>query len=167
MPALAENTILRRDSARHLVSDDQFAGVVATVLDNNDGMTAEVAEKITDEALKFVAGAARFPGHGMRPSRVVDEGWHALILHTKVYAELCEKLGGFIHHVPERPDTTRHHPGAMAKTQEFISLAGYVPVSELWERMEKSGITVSASCSHSPPSPEGSCTESCAPSGPN
>lgn len=35
------------------------------------------------------------------PSVVVDEVWHEFILHTKNYAEFCEKyIGFFLHHTP-------------------------------------------------------------------
>ncbi|MEV8402564.1 hypothetical protein [Streptomyces niveus] len=147
-------------NARDLLNAPGFAGVVATVLDNNAGMKQETAEAITEEALKFVAACARFPEARLRPSRVVDEGWHALVLHTQLYTHLGANLGRYVHHRPERPDPTRHDPQALERTQAFIVKAGYAPVPELWLRMEDSGITVSASCTHSPPGPEGSCTGS-------
>lgn len=69
---------------------------------------AAVAERITAEALKFVATCAQFTGEGLRPSRVVDEGWHGLILRTAPYAWLCRRLSHFVHHRPERRDPTRY-----------------------------------------------------------
>ncbi|WP_246337916.1 hypothetical protein [Streptomyces harbinensis] len=70
---------------RALLTPAAFEGVVATVIDNNPGMEERTAERIVTEALKFVEAAARFPNDNITPSNVVDEGWHALILHTHLY----------------------------------------------------------------------------------
>ncbi|RCG19801.1 hypothetical protein DTL70_24140 [Streptomyces diacarni] len=74
-------------------------------------MSQVVAERIVAEALAFVAACTQPTSRGLRPSRTVDEGWHALILHTRGYEGLCGRLGRFIHHVPEPPRPGRHHPG--------------------------------------------------------
>ncbi|MEU4890977.1 hypothetical protein AB0B12_04730 [Streptomyces sp. NPDC044780] len=100
-------------------------GVIRTVLNNNPGMETEMAERIVDEAVKFTATCAAFPNARLRPSRVVDEGWHALILHTRVYSELCEGLGRFVHHKPEPPDSSRHNAVELTRTQEMIARAGH------------------------------------------
>ncbi|MFG2899513.1 glycine-rich domain-containing protein [Streptomyces zaomyceticus] len=132
---------------RSLLTTDEFEGVVATVLDNNTGMAPADAQRIVDEALKFVATGAEFPG-GMRPSRTVDEGWHALILHTLVYQGLCRRLGRFVHHVPERPDPTRHDPTALERTQARIEQAGFSVDRTLWLGPSTGSVPVSASCEH-------------------
>lgn len=154
-------------AARSLLTAAQFTDVAATVGRNNPGMTTELTERITEEAVKFVAAAAAAPGQGLRPSRTVDEGWHALILHTQVYARLCAVLGGFIHHVPEPPNPARHDPSALVRTQEAIRNAGFTPDPMLWLAPGDPSILVAASCEHSEGGGEGTCTESCAPSGPN
>jgi len=48
----------------------------------------DLAERIVAEGIKFVVAGGSNPSHAMAPSRVVDEGWHALILHTQLYADL-------------------------------------------------------------------------------
>jgi hypothetical protein len=102
-----ETTVVGR-SVRDLLTDDEFQGVVATVLGNNADMATATAEQITEEGLKFLVACSEFPEAHLRPSQIVDEGWHALILHTRLYATLCEKpAGGFVHHLPERRDPTR------------------------------------------------------------
>lgn len=154
-------------SARDLITPDAFADIVATVLDNNHGTAADVAERITAEALKFVAACARFPGERLRPSRVVDEGWHALILHTGVYAGLCRSLHRFVHHVPERPETTRHDSNALAQTMSRITDAGYEVDVRLWLPPTDETIPVAAGCEHSEPGGEGTCSGDCSNSGPN
>ena len=79
-----------------LLTPDAFGGVVATVMDNNPDMDEPTASRVVTEALKFVDAAAKFPTVRITPSQVVDEGWHALILHTHPYARLCDRLGRFV-----------------------------------------------------------------------
>ncbi|WP_329131762.1 hypothetical protein OG552_11100 [Streptomyces sp. NBC_01476] len=135
---------------RRLLDQEAFAGVVATVLDNNPGMDETTAELIVTDALAYVAAAARHPYTYMAPSRTVDEGWHALILHTALYAKLCEQLGTFIHHYPERPDPTRHDDGEMEKTLILIRETGHQPHMPLWTPPTDDRIPVRANCKHSP-----------------
>lgn len=153
-------------SVRELITPEQFLDVASTVQRNNDGMAANVAEAITEEALKFVAACSAAPRARLKPSRVVDEGWHALILHTSVYAQLCRSLHRFVHHVPERPDVTRHDPGALARTQAAIKAAGYDPNPAMWNGPTDNSIPVAASCEHSEPPPAG-CGADCSNTGPN
>ncbi|MFF8369280.1 glycine-rich domain-containing protein [Streptomyces lydicus] len=151
---------------RSLVSPAAFIGMTETVLINNPGMERAMAERIVAEAIKFEAACAQSPRLRLKPSRVVDEGWHALILHTRVKAELARKLGLFVHHVPEPPAPERHDPGALARTQDAIRAAGYVPDPELWAAPTNGTISVAASCEHSEPPPAG-CGADCSNTGPN
>lgn len=135
---------------RDLLASDDFAGVVATVMDNNPGMPQRTAERIVVDALAFVAVAARNPGARIAPSRIVDEGWHALILHTATYAGLCRQLGEFVHHYPERPDPARQKPGVLARTVALIRAAGHSPDMTLWTAPQGGPIDVAAKCGHAP-----------------
>ena len=131
-----------------LIPADTFDAVTATVRDNNPGMQPDLAERIVTEALKFVATAARFPRHGIAPSPVVDEGWHALILHTNAYADLCERLGaGFIHHQAERPDPQRQDPLVLTRTVVLMDEAGYPADQFLWANPVGD---FAANCQHTP-----------------
>ncbi|MFF9199941.1 glycine-rich domain-containing protein [Streptomyces sp. NPDC014779] len=153
-----------RDAAS-LLSRTEFDGVTATVLGNNKGMSEADARRIVEEALKFVAAAAQFPG-GMRPSKTVDEGWHALILHTRVYQQLCRNLGRFVHHVPERPDPTRHDPTALERTQARIVEAGYEVDRTLWLGPSNGSVPVAASCEHAGCG-DANCEANCSDAHPN
>ncbi|WKV74206.1 hypothetical protein AW27_026245 [Streptomyces sp. PCS3-D2] len=155
----------RTRSARALISETEFEAVAATVASNNPDMSSADADRITEEGLKFVAAAAQFPG-GMRPSRVVDEGWHALILHTIVYAQLCTRLGRFVHHVPELPDPTRYQPGALDHTIDRIRTAGFEVDMELWTAPLE-GIPVAATCQHDNGCADGNCEANCRADHPN
>ncbi|MFF7198253.1 glycine-rich domain-containing protein [Streptomyces sp. NPDC008079] len=145
---------------RELISAEEFTAVSQTV-QRNSGLTVEVADRITAEALKFVAAAAQFPGQGMRPSRVVDEGWHALILHTYTYHLLCQRLGVFVHHCPEAPDPTRYDKDALARTTGAVLAAGFEVDQELWRGPEDRSFQVAADCQHGPGGPEGTCNTPC------
>jgi hypothetical protein len=134
---------------RTLLTTDEHSGIVATVLDNNEGMAEPMARRIVDEAVKWVATCAQFPTARIVPSRTVDEGWHALILHTALYAELCERLGGFVHHYPERPDPGRWDPQVIDRTTTLIEEAGFSVDYDLWTAPDKQLVPVAANCQHS------------------
>lgn len=133
-----------------LLTPEELADVTATVRGNNPGMTTSVAGRIVVEALAYVTAAAHNPGMPISPSRIVDEGWHALILHTALYARLCAQLGRFVHHFPERPDPSRHDEQIMDRTLAAIEATGHTPDLELWRPPTDTRISVAANCSHTP-----------------
>lgn len=138
-------------SARALLTTEQFAAVSATIERNNPGMASEAASRILVEALKYVATCAQFRAAPIAPSRVVDEGWHALILHTATYAELCMRLGGFVHHYPEPPDPHRQTQEIISRTTALIGEAGFTINRELWHVPTEELVSVAADCGHTPP----------------
>jgi hypothetical protein len=140
-------------SARDLLTPETFQSVAATVAGANPEIGPVMAERLVEEAIKFVAAAATRSEGGLRPSRVVDEGWHALILHTGVYARLCAQLGRFVHHLPETPATKRHDEARVDRTLAAIRAAGYEPDEYLWTLTAQEAVLVSADCMHS------ECTE--------
>jgi hypothetical protein len=152
---------------RALLTRRAFDGVVATVLDNNPDVDEGTAERLVVEALKFVDTAARFPTVKITPSQVVDEGWHALILHTHPYRKLCERLGRYVHHYPERPDPGRFDPDALARTVALIEQAGHAADRDLWLAPDMALVGVAADCSHTPrpggcgPINPGNCASHC------
>jgi hypothetical protein len=140
--------------ARALLSEDALAAVTATVQSDNAPMDKDRASRIVVEALKFVATAAKCPESQMRPSKLVDMGWHALILHTARYAELCARLGRFVHHIPDQPPSAHGGTGSLHQTQDLMAAAGYPPDRTLWLR--SSG---AAECEGGP----APCCKSCGP----
>lgn len=137
--------------ARMLITDERFASCCLTVMDANPDMPGEMASRIVEEALKFVAACSRNPGVGLAPSRIVDEGWHALLLHTAMYTELCEQLGGaFVHHYPGY-DPTNYDPPILDRTREKIAELGWEPDAELWgPPSDETLVSVAAKCQHAP-----------------
>lgn len=136
--------------ARMLVTDAEFASCRRTVMDANPDMPEETAGRIVEEALKFVAACSAHPGAGLVPSRIVDEGWHALIVHTAMYADLCERLGGrFIHHAPGY-GPENWDPTTIDRTREAIGRLGWATDLELWVAPDdESLVSVAAKCQHS------------------
>lgn len=154
---MTTSTPMTVKNPRKLLDPEQFASVRATVLDANPGMTEGIADRVTAQALAFVATAAAFPAASIAPSPVVDEGWHALVLDTQLYADLCERLGGgFVHHVPERPDGSEYDPELTTRTLVVMGSAGYPIDMELWRGPGGSSITVGALTWHTPNGP--ACT---------
>ncbi|WP_145499296.1 hypothetical protein [Streptomyces sp. CFMR 7] len=137
--------------ARGLIADERFTSCRGTVMDANPNMPQDMAGRVVEEALKFVAACSRNPGVGLAPSRIVDEGWHALLLHTAMYAELCEELGGnFVHHFPGY-DPTNYDPAILDRTRQAITGLGYVPDAELWgDPSDETLVAVAARCQHAP-----------------
>ncbi|MFF7200535.1 glycine-rich domain-containing protein [Streptomyces sp. NPDC008141] len=136
-------------TARQLLSDAEFNAVLGTILSNNPGMQIEMGSRIITQALAFVATAASKPGQAMTPSRVVDEGWHTLILHTELYWRLCARFGNFVHHIPEQPDPGRHDQTIIDRTTALIRAAGWQLDLDLWRGPEDSLVSVAAKCQHS------------------
>ncbi|MFI0739213.1 glycine-rich domain-containing protein [Streptomyces sp. NPDC021100] len=148
-PLSGPDSVAEAADVRTLLGD-AFHSVRATVADNNPDISHKTCGRIVDEALKFVVTAARFPGQSIVPSRVVDEGWHALILHTRAYRDLCAELGTFVHHTPERPDAGRYAPEIIGRTTALIEAAGFLVDPGLWGSPEH-GLArhVAAKCQHS------------------
>ncbi|MFB1043536.1 glycine-rich domain-containing protein [Streptomyces chrestomyceticus] len=137
--------------ARALLPAAEFLAVSDTIATGNRGMPRFTAERILVQALAFVATAARYRGAAIAPSRVVDEGWHALILHTKSYAALCDRLGGFVHHYPQPPEPRRQPQTVIDRTTALMGEAGFVVDGELWRTPAEELVVVAADCGHTPP----------------
>ncbi|MGP3979503.1 glycine-rich domain-containing protein [Streptomyces sp. KR80] len=137
-------------SARALLAEQQFTSARSTVMDANPGMPEDMAGRIVEEGIKFVVACARFPGVGLAPSRIVDEGWHALLLHSELYADLCARFGEFVHHYPGW-DPTHYDPPILERTRTMIGECGYTPDEELWGHpTEGMLVSVAANCQHAP-----------------
>lgn len=84
---------------RRIVADEQF--------------DHDLAERIVDQALAFLAACARNTAAPLAPSELVDIGWHTFVLHTQDYAAFCDAIAGrFLHHVPVDPEA----PGSTSET---------------------------------------------------
>lgn len=137
-----------------LITPELRAGLITMVREDSwPEMTDDEGERGVNQVAAFLAVAANTTER-VTPSLRVDLFWHALVLHTKHYAEFCGALGGrFIHHVPDR--NSGHNPAegraAMRRTAETIRSAGFDVDPEFWPVDGAADCTQSyAGCSDSP-----------------
>jgi hypothetical protein len=117
-----------------LVPAALFAKLAARV-ERDAEVDRERAERIMRQALAFLLACARNPEIPLSPSRAVDHGWHAFILHTRDYADFCGRVAGhFIHHAPEDPAGERAEAVARnERTVEVMRRSGLPVDDELWD----------------------------------
>jgi hypothetical protein len=101
MTVLTDRAPLGTHDLESLIPSALFTRL-ATRVARETGADHERAERVVRAALAFLVACARNPETPLAPSRAVDEGWHAFVLHTREYADFCERVAGrFIHHAPE------------------------------------------------------------------
>ncbi|MFF6803527.1 glycine-rich domain-containing protein [Streptomyces sp. NPDC012616] len=114
-----------------VVAGEELFGSLTHFVVTHNGQSPERAERIADQALAFVVTAASATV-AMVPSDDVDLGLHALILHTKDYAELCERYAGrFLHHNP-KPGAGGRDPEMVSASVRAMKAAGFVVFDDLW-----------------------------------
>ncbi|MDX2680947.1 glycine-rich domain-containing protein [Streptomyces sp. NY05-11A] len=117
-------------TGRAVAGEELFESLARFVVIHS-GQSAERAERIADQAVAFLvtAATATVP---MVPSDDVDLGLHALILHTKEYASLCEQYAGrFLHHNP-KPGGGGRDPEMVSTSARATKAAGFVVFDDLW-----------------------------------
>lgn len=92
-------------SNMHLVSGSERDQLVDYIAEE-EGVDHPSAARIIDQALALMRLYAADPQGNYRPSQIVDYGWQSLVLHTRIYAAICERLGLFIHYVPTDADSS-------------------------------------------------------------
>ncbi|WP_254707058.1 glycine-rich domain-containing protein [Streptomyces lunaelactis] len=126
-------TALATDQAtgRRLVDAGLFERLV-TFLEFEEDMDRSRAERVMDQALAFIDMAGHRTDVPLSPSRKVDPGWHAFILHSHEYADFCHRrFGAFLHHNPLKGQRLRDGV-AIKRTVRAIEEMGYVVDHELW-----------------------------------
>ncbi|MFE2382798.1 glycine-rich domain-containing protein [Streptomyces misionensis] len=121
-----------------LVSPEVTGRLARRITTDHPEISETTARRIVGQAAAFIAASGQQPGQSLAPSKLVDYGWHAFILHTVDYAAFCQRVaGGFVHHVPTNGDDET--PGAAQATRErtlaAITAAGYTVDEELWPDM--------------------------------
>ncbi|MEV5704078.1 hypothetical protein [Actinoallomurus sp. NPDC052274] len=125
-----------------LISPELFDRLVRRIV-KDEQIEQPTAERIMAQALGFLQACALNPGAGLSPSPRVDIGWHTFVLHTKDYAEFCQRVAGrFIHHVPTDDhkcngactgDVSPGEGGPIATTLAAMRAAGIPVDDELWQ----------------------------------
>ncbi|RLK60567.1 glycine-rich domain-containing protein [Actinokineospora cianjurensis] len=122
-------------TGRSLVSEGLFDRLARRVV-AEEGVDRAMAERIVDQALAFVAVCGSNSAMPLSPSAAVDIGWHAFILHTKEYADFCDRVAGrFVHHVPTaEEDRGTRGEAARATLVRTVEAVGrrYVIDAQLW-----------------------------------
>ncbi|NSC22953.1 hypothetical protein FM076_17990 [Streptomyces albus subsp. chlorinus] len=124
--------------ARTLLHPETRALLAADVQKKFPDMSTSLAERGVGQMLAFLAAGTQ-TAEPLSPSPIVDEFWHAFILHTEAYAEFCDQtFGRFIHHRPEYLDPAIHGgaKAVRARTIDAITAAGYVVDAELWPELD-------------------------------
>ncbi|MFJ4188802.1 glycine-rich domain-containing protein [Kitasatospora sp. NPDC089509] len=120
-----------RIAGRALV-DDALFGRLAHRVAHDQAMEQQLAERVVDQALAFLATCAANPAARLAPSRLVDHGWHAFLAYTREYAGFCDRVAGrFLHHNPEDGDH-QVKGTSVAATMAALAEVGYQVDAELW-----------------------------------
>ena len=88
---------------REIAEDDDMRAIEHYLVDTC-GMSPEEANEATTGYIQYiVAELAKEKKHGaLSPTIVIDQAWHAHVLHTRRYEAFCNKyFGRFVHHNPE------------------------------------------------------------------
>ncbi|MGC7102740.1 glycine-rich domain-containing protein [Amycolatopsis lurida] len=146
-------------TGRKLVSCELFDRLASRIV-ADERLPPGLAERIVDQALAFLAACARNTGAPLAPSELVDLGWHTFILHTRDYADFCDRIAGrFLHHVPAEvsdPEASGESAHAtLVRTVAAIERAGYAVDPALWPAISgKCNVNCSQcknGCSDDPP----------------
>ena len=115
---------------RDLLPADVFARVAARTATEHS-MPADLADRSLTQTLLMLHAIAAHQGLTISPPRVIDVSWHMLILHSKVYIELCDRLSGhYLHHDPA--DGATDAGAAVRASAQRLRDLGYVIDEELW-----------------------------------
>ncbi|MFJ5973997.1 glycine-rich domain-containing protein [Streptomyces sp. NPDC093060] len=130
MTVAPETPVVALRHGRDLVSPELFARL-ADFCAEEYGHERSMAERIMSEAITlcYVMGSTN-AGDVMAPSKAVDPGWHAFMLHTEDYAKWCtENFGYFLHH---RPNSKVRTQGLMVDVVGRIRAEGFEADERLW-----------------------------------
>ncbi|MEV6618225.1 hypothetical protein AB0N31_31050 [Streptomyces sp. NPDC051051] len=139
--------------ARTLISTELRETLVDNMRAKFPQLTEEKADRGVGQMLAFLA-ACDYSDKPLSPSPLVDDFWHAFLLHTKAYREFCEeKFDRFLDHQPGYLDPEEHGGGKAlrARTVDAITLAGYEIDMEFWPELDLAECSqCHANCSDSP-----------------
>ncbi|MBC9714092.1 hypothetical protein H9Y04_16130 [Streptomyces sp. TRM66268-LWL] len=142
--------------ARTLLDEPMRDILVSNMLDKFPQLTEEQAHRGVGQMLAFLAACNRAE-RPLSPSPLVDDFWHAFLLHTKAYRDFCEaQFGRFLDHQPGYLDVDEHGGGKAlrARTVDEITLAGYEIDMEFWPELDLAECSqCHANCSDSPNHP--------------
>ena len=91
------------------VLDAAVSRSVVAQIEKGGELSPDAAKRALAEVVKFLEVSAEMTARGedvrLVPSVPVDSAWHAFILHTRAYADFCDRaFGEYLHHDPSPPD---------------------------------------------------------------
>jgi hypothetical protein len=139
-------------TGRSLVTDELFDRLTAQVV-KDGGHDPAMAARVVDQSMAFVATCAVNRSAPLSPSKMVDPGWHAFILHTRDYRAFCRRIAGrFIDHVPTG-DVPGESGAELHRTVAAIRAARYIVDDELWYVSDNASCTGCVNGCHDDPPP--------------
>ncbi|MFD7407776.1 glycine-rich domain-containing protein [Streptomyces sp. NPDC059866] len=142
--------------ARTLISTELRETLVDNMRAKFPQLTEEKADRGVGQMLAFLAACAHSE-KPLSPSPLVDNFWHAFLLHTKAYREFCQQtFGRFLDHQPGYLNPEEHGGGKVlrARTVDAVTLAGYEIDMEFWPELDLAECSqCHANCSDSPNHP--------------
>ena len=98
---------------------------------SKDGYTPDEATTIFKSVKRFLFLAATTT-EPLAPTKRLDDGWHAFILHTIDYMQFCNRFfGHYVHHVPNPPGAHKSDGSLLRRTCEIAALA-FGDLSKNW-----------------------------------
>jgi hypothetical protein len=120
-------------SANQRLISEQLRYRLVNRIVKDEGTERPLAERILDQALGFLRLCALEPNGHYSPSSLVDIGWHTLIMYTRDYAALCDRLGGgFIHHEPSDVSGVDYGTGNVSRTVSALKAHSIHVDEQLW-----------------------------------
>lgn len=149
-------TLERPVTVADLAPEDVRDRLAAYIVREHPEFTHKFAVRLVLEAAAFQAASAAHPGIVMAPSKLVDHGWHAWIMHTRDRDVLMQRIGADVPHVPDLPGEEPGDRTAIRHaTLNAIEAAGFAIDQELWASPSAECTQCHAGCSDSPNSGKG------------
>jgi hypothetical protein len=94
------------------------------------------------ELKRYLVLRSRVRGTTLPTPRVLDQLWQVFLLYTRDYAQFCDTLGGFIHHVPaDAAPTPEQHAEDVRRYGELLAFYEETfretPPADVWPPVEE------------------------------
>lgn len=130
---------------KSLIDEQTWEKLVSYIV-KEKGMNRPLVERIMDQALGFLKLISLCPGRTFCPSKKVDIGWHAFLMHTRDYIAFCNRINGqYIHHEPTPVEIVVAQTGGVAETVRSMKANSIFVDDALWAGVGRDA--VDGSCS--------------------
>ncbi|WHT22610.1 hypothetical protein N8J89_16555 [Crossiella sp. CA-258035] len=124
---------------------------LVTLIRRDHHLDRALSERILGQTIAFLITCCRNPGLSLRPSPMVDLGWHTFLHDTPAYWEFSQLHNGeYIHHIPDLTENDPESPLALRATIQAMRDSGFIVDEELWAGQAADCNQCYAGCSNSP-----------------